>query len=71
MNTHEISREIVSHACHLSSGVEEEIRHRAYQIWEERGRHCDGALDDWLKAEAEILSRHVFHCVKPMALTVH
>ena len=45
------------------AGVVEEIRHRAYQIWEEWGKCSDGALDDWLRAEAEILSHRVMRRV--------
>ena len=34
--------------------VEEHIRRRAYELYEQRGRH-DGAADqDWLRAEAEL-----------------
>ena len=34
--------------------VEERIRWRAYELYEQRGRH-DGAADqDWLRAEAEL-----------------
>jgi hypothetical protein len=34
----------------------EEIRHRAYSIWESAGRpaHCEAA--NWLAAEAEVMS---------------
>lgn len=35
--------------------VEEQIRQRAYQLYEERG-HLDGsAMEDWLIAEEEVL----------------
>ncbi len=35
--------------------VEEQIRQRAYQLYEERG-HLDGnAMEDWLRAEEEVL----------------
>ena len=34
--------------------LEEEIRCRAYQIYEERGREDGHDLEDWLRAEAEI-----------------
>ncbi len=33
---------------------EEEIRTRAYELYEERGREDGYAMDDWLRAEAEI-----------------
>ena len=38
--------------------IEDEIRRRAYEIYEERGRQ-DGLQDeDWSRAETEILARH-------------
>ena len=37
--------------------LEQRIRVRAYELYEQRGR-CDGhALDDWLQAEAELADR--------------
>lgn len=42
----------------LSPSTEEEIRRRAYQYYEERGRQDGFAEDDWLRAEAEVLVRH-------------
>ena len=41
------------------SSLEEEIRHRAYQLYEERGREDGHDVDDWLSAEAEITGTHV------------
>lgn len=41
------------------SSLEEEIRRRAYQLYEERGREDGHDLDDWLSAEAEITGVHV------------
>jgi hypothetical protein len=38
--------------CHLSTL--EAIRARAYEIYEARGRQPGRALDDWVKAEAEL-----------------
>jgi hypothetical protein len=38
-----------------SSEIEERIRRCAYQLYVERGRVDGFALDDWLKAEEEIL----------------
>ena len=38
-----------------SSDIEERIRHRAYQLYEQRGGVDGFALDDWLQAEAEAL----------------
>jgi hypothetical protein len=34
----------------------ERIRETAYFLWEATGRQYDGALDDWLKAEKQILN---------------
>ena len=42
---------------HLPSAVYEEIRRRAYQLYEERGRQHGFHHDDWARAEREILSR--------------
>ena len=41
-------------ATEPSQSLEEEIRRRAYQLYEERGREDGHDLDDWLRAEAEI-----------------
>ncbi len=38
--------------------LEEEIRIRAYQLYEERGYTAGHEDEDWLVAEREILSRH-------------
>jgi len=37
--------------------AEEVIRLRAYALYEERGRQHGQALNDWLRAEREILQR--------------
>jgi hypothetical protein len=34
---------------------EEEIRLRAYELYEQRGNNSGSELEDWLQAEAEIL----------------
>jgi len=34
-----------------------EIARLAYSYWEARGRHGGGALEDWLRAERELLAR--------------
>jgi len=38
--------------------LEEEIRRRAYQIFEERGAAPGSENEDWLRAEREILGRY-------------
>ena len=35
--------------------VQEQIRQRAYELFEKRGCEDGHALDDWLQAEAEIV----------------
>jgi hypothetical protein len=37
------------------SDIEESVRRRAYELYEQRGRIEGFALDDWLQAEREIL----------------
>lgn len=36
--------------------LQEEIRRRAYELYEQRGREDGYAEEDWLQAEAEILA---------------
>ena len=38
--------------------IEEEIRLRAYELYEERGRQQGFDQEDWVRAETEILSKH-------------
>jgi len=38
----------------ISIPSEDKIRSRAYQLYEERGRENGHAMEDWLRAEAEI-----------------
>ncbi len=40
-----------------SYDLEERIRVRAYQLYEQRGKRIGYALDDWLQAEAELTDR--------------
>jgi hypothetical protein len=39
--------------------AEEQIRSRAHELYEERGRLDGYDVEDWLRAEAEILTRKV------------
>src|SRR5947209_15728826 len=39
-------------------GIEEEIRRRAYELYEQRGRHGGSPEADWSRAETEVLSKH-------------
>ncbi len=38
--------------------LQDQIRHRAYELWEQRGRQGGSAEQDWLQAEKEVLARH-------------
>ena len=38
--------------------LEEKIRARAYDVYEQRGRIDGHELDDWLQAEAELKGKH-------------
>ena len=38
----------------VSANLEEDIRHRAYELYVHRGRQDGHDLDDWLRAEEEM-----------------
>ncbi len=46
-----------SFASHLPTATEAEIRRRAYELYEARGRADGFDREDWVQAEAEVLSR--------------
>ncbi len=37
--------------------LQEQIRCRAFELYEQRGRHDGHGLDDWLQAESEVTQR--------------
>jgi hypothetical protein len=39
--------------------VEQQIRQRSFELYEERGREAGHEVDDWLRAEAEITGKKV------------
>jgi len=41
----------------LESILEKEIKVRAYELYEQRGARDGRALEDWLKAEREVMSK--------------
>jgi len=51
-------REPRSGKANLPIDIEERIRQRAYQLYEQRGRVDGFAFDDWLQAEGETLGAH-------------
>ena len=48
----------------FADGLREEIRHRANELYEQRGRVNGYAWDDWFQAETEILGRQKQRNVK-------
>jgi hypothetical protein len=40
----------------LTSNQQEAIRKRAFEIYQQRGRSSGNAVDDWLRAERELLA---------------
>jgi Protein of unknown function (DUF2934) len=42
-----------------TSELQEQIRRRAYELYEQSGRNDGHELDDWLQAESEGLSRRL------------
>jgi Protein of unknown function (DUF2934) len=38
--------------------LEDEIRHRAYELYEQRGRTPGFESEDWLRAEQEVVARY-------------
>ena len=55
MTTKSKSRKPRSPKPAQSSDIDERIRRRAYELYEQRGKVDGFALDDWLQAEREIL----------------
>lgn len=51
------SGETHSHALPRDLEIEEQVRIRAYELFEERGRQEGYDRDDWARAEAEILAK--------------
>lgn len=48
----------IVHGGHSSfESLDEQIRQRAYELYEQRGRYDGFADEDWLRAEAEVRSR--------------
>ncbi len=47
----------ISLSSHLPAATEADIRRRAYELYEARGRAHGFDREDWVQAEAEILAR--------------
>ena len=48
----------VASQTQLGEGLEEQIRQRAYELYEERGRQDGFQQEDWSRAEAEVLAKY-------------
>lgn len=46
--------------------MEERIRQRAYELWEDRGRPASGAEEYWYQAEREIRGESVTDTQTPL-----
>ncbi len=57
MAKHRRKKSPVSTTAEFDPNLEEEIRRRAYELYQERGREHGHDLDDWLQAEAEIIRK--------------
>ena len=58
------TREPRSRKPDFPSDIEKRIRQRAHELYEQRGRVDGFALDDWLRAEAEIFGARKQQTVK-------
>ncbi len=45
----------VGQSIELPDGMRERISRKAYELWEERGRHEGNSLRDWLDAEEMVM----------------
>ena len=54
-------RPAVSQASTVRLPVEADIRERAYEIYEARGREAGHEVEDWTQAERELRSRQEAH----------
>ena len=50
-----LPRSATNQTTEFADGLREEIRHRANELYEQRGRVDGLAWDDWFQAETEIL----------------
>jgi hypothetical protein len=57
MTPRSISNPIPTEANLNSSELEEVIRVRAYELYEQRGKNEGHEIDDWLQAEAELTGK--------------
>jgi len=53
------TQRIMRQTAKSGGGHQEQIRRRAYELYEQRGRGDGFALDDWLQAESELTESKV------------
>ena len=49
----------ITQTTESTSELQEQIRRRAYELYEQRGRDDGHELDDWLQAESEVTQQKV------------
>jgi hypothetical protein len=54
--TKELGKKPATSALVEPETLEDQVRARAYELYEERGKEAGNDLDDWLRAEAELTS---------------
>ena len=59
-----LPRSATNQTTEFADGLREEIRHRAQELYEQRGRVDGYAWNDWFQAETEILGRQKQRNVK-------
>jgi hypothetical protein len=47
----------INQTTESTSELQEQIRRRAYELYEQRGRDDGHEIDDWLQAESEVVQR--------------
>jgi hypothetical protein len=50
------SSRTTSQKVESADGLQEQIRRRAYEIYEQRGREDGQDVEDWLQSESEIMA---------------
>ena len=59
-----LPRSATNQTTEFAEGLREEIRHRAHELYEQRGRVDGLAWDDWFRAETEIVGKQKQRNVK-------
>ena len=55
--SHEVAGSEEMQAAAPSENLQEAIRHRAYELYDERGKADGRDMEDWLQAESEVKGR--------------